>query len=167
MKDNYTQSGKNAIELIRALNNSVLALGLKKVIFYLKTITKISGDVDKTDLVDLIIHTVCEKYKINARDLNNPRLDGKYFDAICIICALLKSHAIMSQDDISARVKKHKSQIHVYLRKIARLNPEMFRADAKLYTNYIEITKSIDLIINQEQQQLWIKNNEEDLENLA
>ena len=55
-----TNNPNTTIELIRVLNNSVLALGLKKVITYLKWITMMNGN-DRKDVADLVIYSVCEK----------------------------------------------------------------------------------------------------------
>jgi hypothetical protein len=58
----------NAIELIRVLNNSIHSLGLKRVISYLRWITKWSGS-DTKDVSDLIIYSVTSKYKVGFSSL--------------------------------------------------------------------------------------------------
>ena len=109
------QNNNGTIELIRVLNNSVLTLGVKKVITYLKWVTKMNGS-DRKDVADLVIYSVCEKFKIPPNALlESERTDGEYNDAMCLIAVLLKKHALMSQSDIAIKLKRHKSQISKYI----------------------------------------------------
>jgi hypothetical protein len=145
-------NNNGTIELIRVLNNSVLALGVKRVISYLKWITKMNS-TDRKDISDLVIYSVCEKYKIPPNALlDSERTDGEYNDAMCLIAVLLKKHALMSQNDIAAKLKRHKSQISKYITRMSQLNTELFKADRTLYSNYLEINDSIEKLIQKEQQ---------------
>ena len=140
-------NNNGTIELIRVLNNSVLALGVKRVISYLKWITKMNS-TDRKDISDLVIYSVCEKYKIPPNALlDSERTDGEYNDAMCLIAVLLKKHALMSQNDIAAKLKRHKSQISKYITRMSKLNTELFKADRTLYSNYLEINDSIEKLI--------------------
>jgi hypothetical protein len=77
-----TNNPNTTIELIRVLNNSVLALGVKKVITYLKWITMMNGN-DRKDVADLVIYSVCEKYKVTPSIiLESDRNDGYNNDAV-------------------------------------------------------------------------------------
>jgi hypothetical protein len=161
-----TKSTTNGtIELIKVLNNSVLTLGVRKVIGYLKWITNMNGN-DPKDIADLVIYSVCEKYKIKPSELlESDRNDGDRNDAICLMAILLKKHALMSQNDIAFRLNRHKSQISKYVSRMSHLNTELFKQDRRIYANYIEINESIELIIKNEETQWMKRENEEDLEN--
>lgn len=154
-------NNNGTIELIRVLNNSVLALGVKRVISYLKWITKMNS-TDRKDISDLVIYSVCEKYKIAPNALlDSERTDGDYNDAMCLIAVLLKKHALMSQNDIATKLKRHKSQISKYITRMSQLNTELFKADRNLYSNYLEINDSIEKLIQKEQQSWMIQSAEE------
>lgn len=141
-----------AIELIRVLNSSVLALGVKKVIGYLKWITKMNGS-DRKDISDLVIYSVCEKYKTTPNELlDSDRNDGDFYDAMCLIAVLLKKHALMSQNDIAEKMNRHKSQVSKYIARMSQLNTELFKADRAIYSCYLEINNSIEKLIQKEQQ---------------
>jgi len=156
-------NNNGAIELIRVLNNSVLALGVKKVISYLKWITKMNS-TERKDISDLVIYSVCEKYKIPPNNLvDSERTDGEDNDAMCLIAFLLKKHALMSQNDIAAKLKRHKSQISKYITRMSQLNIELFKADRTLYSNYLEINESIENLI-QKEQQTWMNQSAEGAE---
>jgi len=156
-------NNNGTIELIRVLNNSVLALGVKRVISYLKWITKMNS-TDRKDISDLVIYSVCEKYKIAPNALlDSERTDGDYNDAMCLIAILLKKHALMSQNDIAAKLKRHKSQISKYITRMSQLNTELFKADRTLYSNYLEINDSIEKLIQKEQQS-WMNPTAEEAE---
>jgi predicted transcriptional regulator len=164
------QNNNGTIELIRVLNNSVLTLGVKKVITYLKWVTKMNGS-DRKDVADLVIYSVCEKFKIPPNALlESERTDGAYNDAMCLIAVLLKKHALMSQNEIATKLKRHKSQISKYITRMSQLNIELFKSDKKLYSDYTEINDSIEKLI-QKEQQTWmsqsVKNNEEDHEKIS
>jgi len=157
-------NNNGTIELIRVLNNSVLALGVKRVISYLKWITKMNSS-DRKDIYDLVVYSVCEKYKIAPNDLlDSERTDGEDNDAMCLIAVLLKKHALMSQNDIAVKLKRHKSQISKYITRMSQLNVELFKADKNLYSNYIEINDSIEKLIQKEQQTWMIPTNEKEEE---
>lgn len=150
----------NAIELIRVLNNSIHALGLKRVIGYLKWITKWSGNENK-DVADLIVHSVCSKYKISFNILlESTRNDGEENDVMCLIAVLLKKHALMSQNEIAKKLNRHKSQVSKYVTRMSNLNIELFKNDRKIYTDYLEINEAIERLIQNEQHALWNKNAE-------
>ena len=154
-------SPNNAIELIRVLNNSIHSLGLKRVISYLKWITKWSGN-DTKDVADLIIYSVTSKYKVSfSALLESNRNDGDDNDAMCLLAILLKKHALMSQNDIATKLKRHKSQISKYITRMSQLNTELFKADRNLYSNYLEINDSIEKLIQKEQQSWMIQSAEE------
>lgn len=156
-------NNNGTIELIRVLNNSVLALGVKRVISYLKWITKMNS-TDRKDISDLVIYSVCEKYKIAPNALlDSERTDGDYNDAMCLIAILLKKHALMSQNDIAAKLKRHKSQISKYITRMSQLNTELFKVDRTLYSNYLEINDSIEKLIQKEQQS-WMNPTAEEAE---
>ena len=151
----------NAIELIRVLNNSIHSLGLKRVISYLKWITKWSGN-DNKDVADLIIYSVTSKYKITfASLLESNRNDGDDNDAMCLLAVLLKKHALMSQSEIARRLNRHKSQVSKYISRMSNLNVELFKLDRKIYSDYVEINEAIEKLIQNEQNVLWNKNAEE------
>ena len=157
-------NNNGTIELIRVLNNSVLALGVKRVISYLKWITKMNSS-DRKDIYDLVVYSVCEKYKIAPNDLlDSERTDGEDNDAMCLIAVLLKKHALMSQNDIAVKLKRHKSQISKYITRMSQLNVELFKADKNLYSNYIEINDSIEKLIQKEQQTWMSPTNEKEEE---
>lgn len=157
-------NNNGTIELIRVLNNSVLALGVKRVISYLKWITKMNSS-DRKDIYDLVVYSVCEKYKIAPNDLlDSERTDGEDKDAMCLIAVLLKKHALMSQNDIAVKLKRHKSQISKYITRMSQLNVELFKADKNLYSNYIEINDSIEKLIQKEQQTWMSPTNEKEEE---
>ena len=159
-------NNNGTIELIRVLNNSVLALGVKRVISYLKWITKMNS-TDRKDISDLVIYSVCEKYKIPPNALlDSERTDGEYNDAMCLIAVLLKKHALMSQSEIARKLNRHKSQVSKYISRMSNLNTELFRLDRKIYSDYVEINEAIEKLIQNEQNVLWNKNAEEgDLQN--
>jgi hypothetical protein len=150
-------SGTNgAIELIRVLNNSVLALGVKRVISYLKWITKMNGN-DRKDIADLVVYSVCEKYKMNPTVLlEAERNDGDRNDAVCLMAYLLKKHALMNHNQIAAKLNRHKSQVSKYISRMANLNTELFKADKKIYADYSEINQSIESLI-QKEQETWME----------
>jgi predicted transcriptional regulator len=150
-------SGTNgAIELIRVLNNSVLALGVKRVVSYLKWITKMNGN-DRKDIADLVIYSVCEKYKMNPTVLlEAERNDGDRNDAVCLMAYLLKKHALMNHNQIAAKLNRHKSQVSKYISRMANLNTELFKADKKIYADYSEINQSIESLI-QKEQETWME----------
>ena len=155
-----TTNANNTIELIRVLNNSVVALGVKKVISYLKWITKMS-DGESKDVAELVIYSVCSKYKVSfAVLLEKERNDGVYNDAMCLIAVLLKKHALMSQNQIADKLNRHKSQISKYIRKMQMLNVELFKHDRKLLSDFEEINQSIEQLI-QNEQQTWLNKEEE------
>jgi len=155
---NSTTNG--TIELIRVLNNSVLTLGVRKVIGYLKWITNVNGN-DPTDIADLVIYSVCEKYKIKPSELlESDRNDGDRNDAICLMAILLKKHALMSQNEIAFRLNRHKSQVSKYISRMSHLNTELFKQDRKIHANYIEINDSIELIIRKDETQ-WMSKKED------
>ena len=156
----------NAIELIRVLNNSIHSLGLKRVISYLRWITKWSGN-DTKDVSDLIIYSVTSKYKVGFSSLlESNRNDGDDNDAMCLLAILLKKHALMSQSEIAKKLNRHKSQISKYISRMSNLNTELFKLDRKIYSDYIEINEAIEKLIQNEQNELWNKNaDEEDLQN--
>lgn len=157
------QNNNGTIELIRVLNNSVLTLGVKKVITYLKWVTKMNGN-DRKDVADLVIYSVCEKFKIPPNALlESERTDGEDNDAMCLIAVLLKKHALMSQSDIAIKLKRHKSQISKYITRMSQLNVELFKLDKKLYADYIEINDSIEKLIQKEQQK-WMSPTAEKIE---
>lgn len=157
------QNNNGTIELIRVLNNSVLTLGVKKVITYLKWVTKMNGS-DRKDVADLVIYSVCEKFKIPPNALlESERTDGEYNDAMCLIAVLLKKHALMSQSDIAIKLKRHKSQISKYITRMSQLNVELFKGDRKLYSDYTEINDSIEKLI-QKEQQTWMSQSAEKAE---
>lgn len=157
------QNNNGTIELIRVLNNSVLTLGVKKVITYLKWVTKMNGS-DRKDVADLVIYSVCEKFKIPPNALlESERTDGEYNDAMCLIAVLLKKHALMSQSDIAIKLKRHKSQISKYITRMSQLNIELFKADRKLYSDYTEINDSIEKLI-QKEQQTWMSQSARNVE---
>lgn len=150
----------NAIELIRVLNNCIHSLGLKRAISYLKWITKWSGD-DNKDVTELIIYSVTSKYKVSFKNLlETPRNDGDDNDAMCLLAVLLKKHALLSQSEIAKKLNRHKSQISKYISRINHLNIELFKADRKIYSDYIEINEAIEKLIQKEQHELWNKNAE-------
>lgn len=121
---------------------------------------------DPKDIADLVIYSVCEKYKIKPSELlESDRNDGDRNDAICLMAILLKKHALMSQNDIAFRLNRHKSQISKYVSRMSHLNTELFKQDRRIYANYIEINESIELIIKNEETQWMKRENEEDLEN--
>jgi hypothetical protein len=155
-----TNNPNTTIELIRVLNNSVLALGVKKVITYLKWITMMNGN-DRKDVADLIIYSVCEKFKVSPSNiLESERNDGGNNDAVCLIAVLLKKHALMSQNQIAIKLNRHKSQISKYIRKMQMLNIELFKHDRKLSADFKLINDSIEQLI-QNEQQTWLNQNEE------
>lgn len=156
----------NAIELIRILNNSIHSLGLKRVITYLKWITKWSGN-DTKDIADLIIFAVTSKYKVTFTSLlQSTRNDGDDNDAMCLLAVLLKKHALMSQSAIADKLHRHKSQVSKYISRMSNLNTELFKVDRKIYSDYIEINGAIEKLIQKEQHELWNKKEEEeDLQN--
>lgn len=157
------QQRNNAIELIRVLNESVVALGVKRVIGYLKWITKMNSS-NRKDISDLVIYSVCEKYSINPHSvIESERTDGENNDAMCLIAVLLKKHALMSQNDIAAKLKRHKSQISKYVTRMSQLNTELFKADRQLYSSYLEINDSIEKLIQKEQQS-WMNPLQQDEE---
>ena len=121
---------------------------------------------DPKDIADLVIYSVCEKYKIKPSELlESDRNDGDRNDAICLMAILLKKHALMSQNDIAFRLNRHKSQISKYVSRMSHLNTELFKQDRRIYANYIEINESIELIIKNEETQWMKRESEEDLEN--
>lgn len=151
----------NAIELIRVLNNCIHSLGLKRAIAYLKWITKWS-DNDTKDVADLIIYSVTSKYKVSFKTLlETPRNDGEDNDAMCLLAVLLKKHALMSQNEIARKLNRHKSQISKYVTRMSHLNTELFKEDRKIYFDYIEINEAIEKLIQNEQNDLWNKKEEE------
>jgi predicted transcriptional regulator len=151
----------NAIELIRVLNNSIHSLGLKRVISYLKWITKWSGN-DTKDVADLIVYSVTSKYKVSFSSLlESTRNDGDENDAMCLLAILLKKHALMSQSEIAKKLNRHKSQVSKYISRMSNLNTELFKLDRKIYSDYIEINEAIEKLIQNEQHELWNKNAEE------
>ena len=155
-----TNNPNTTIELIRVLNNSVLALGVKKVITYLKWITMMNGN-DRKDVADLVIYSVCEKYKVTPSIiLESDRNDGYNNDAVCLIAVLLKKHALMSQNQIAIKLNRHKSQISKYIRKMQMLNIELFKHDRKLSSDFQKINDSIEQLI-QNEQQTWLNQKEE------
>jgi len=155
-----TNNPNTTIELIRVLNNSVLALGVKKVITYLKWITTMNGN-DRKDIADLVIYSVCEKYKLTPSIiLESDRNDGYSNDAVCLIAVLLKKHALMSQNQIATKLNRHKSQISKYIRKMQMLNIQLFKHDRKLSYDFQQINDSIEQLI-QTEQQTWLKQKEE------
>ena len=118
---------------------------------------------DPKDVADLVIYSVCEKYKIKPSELlDSPRTDGDDNDAICLMAILLKKHALMSQNEIALRLNRHKSQISKYISRMSHLNVELFKQDRRIYTNYIEINESIELIIKNEETAWMKKENGED-----
>lgn len=155
------------IELIRVLNNSVLTLGVRKVIGYLKWITNINGN-DPRDIADLVIYSVCEKYKIKPSELlESDRNDGVRADAICLMAVLLKKHALLSQNEIALKLNRHKSQISKYISRMSHLNTELFKQDRKIYANYVEINDSIELIIRKDETQWMSKKEDEEDQGLS
>jgi hypothetical protein len=161
-----TTNANNTIELIRVLNNSVVALGVKKVISYLKWITKMS-DGESKDVAELVIYSVCSKYKVSfAVLLEKERNDGVYNDAMCLIAVLLKKHALMSQNQIATKLCRHKSQISKYVTRMSQLNTALFKLDRKIYEDYTEISESIEKVIANKKlsEKLWKSDIEEDLE---
>ena len=162
MNENYKNSNhNNAIEIIRVLNNSIHSLGLKRVISYLKWITKWSGN-DTKDVADLIIYSVTSKYKVTfASLLDSQRNDGDDNDAMCLLAVLLKKHALMSQSEIGKKLNRHKSQVSKYISRMSNLNTELFKLDRKIYSDYIEINEAIEKLIQNEQHELWKRNEEE------
>jgi DNA-binding CsgD family transcriptional regulator len=160
----HNPSANNTIELIRVLNNSILALGVKKVISYLKWITKMNGN-DSKDVADLVVYSVCSKYKIAFSTLlENERNDGDYNDAMCLIAVLLKKHALMSQNQIAKKLNRHKSQISKYVTRMSQLNVELFKLDRQIQSTYLEISESIEKVI--QNNNLW-KKEEEDQERIS
>lgn len=161
-----TPNANNTIELIRVLNNSIVALGVKKVISYLKWITKMS-DSESKDVAELVIYSVCTKYKVSfATLLEKERNDGVHNDAMCLIAVLLKKHALMSQNQIAMKLCRHKSQISKYVTRMSQLNTELFKLDRKIYEDYKEISESIEKVIANKKlsETLWKSDNEEDQE---
>jgi len=95
--------------------------------------------------------------------LDSERTDGEDNDAMCLIAVLLKRHALMSQNDIAAKLQRHKSQISKYITRMSQLNTELFKTDRVLYSNYLEINDSIEKLIQKEQQS-WMSPTAEEAE---
>lgn len=157
----------NTLDLLRVLNESIVALGLNKVVTFLSWINKINKVADR-DISDIIIYSVCQKYNMTPHELiHSDRNDGERSDAICIMAALLKKHALMSQNDIAVKLNRHKSQISKYISRMSKLNVHLFKLDRKLYEDFKEISESIEQIIYIDHN-TWKQNEaEEDQESQA
>jgi len=160
-QENSSVSAYSTIELIRVLNLSVISLGVKKVILLLKWFTE-NNPKHNSDLVEIIIYSVCSKYKITFKDLmQRKRNDNDNHNAMCLISYLLKKRALMMHKDIAKILGRNKSQVSKYISKMAYLNTELYADDRKLKTFYLEIDKSLQTLIHNEQTDIWKSQNEE------
>jgi hypothetical protein len=145
---------KGTLELIRVLNNSVHALGVWKVIHYLKWITTNSND--KKNIADMVVFAVCEKYNTTPSELlDSERTDGDMNDAICIMAFLLKKHALLNQNQIAEKLKRHKSQVSKYMSRMAKLDNRL-KQDFKVFSYCEDIDNAIKTI-SQKQQDSWME----------
>ena len=146
---------KGTLELIRVLNSSVHALGVWKVIHYLKWI--INNCSEKKNIADIVIFAVCKKYKLNPSELiDSDRADGDKNDAICLIAYLLKKHALMSQNQIAEKLQRNKSQISKYMSRMANLDVDRIKDDQKLWSSCLEIDNAIEILIRNEEES-WME----------
>jgi hypothetical protein len=165
-EENVNVSPNSTIELIRVLNLSVISLGVKKVITLLKWFAKTNTN-DNNQLTEMIIYSVCSKYKTTLKELiEGKRNDNDDYGAMCLLAFLLKKHALMKQTDIAKLLGRHKSQVSKYISRMTMLNTELYKDDRKLKTYYLEIDKSLQTLIHNEQITIW-KNaeGEADLKN--
>jgi hypothetical protein len=145
---------KGTLELIRVLNSSVHALGVWKVIHFLKWLT--TNGSDKKNVADVVVFAVCEKYNTNPSVLiDSERTDGDLNDAICILAFLLKKHALMNQNQIAEKLKRHKSQVSKYMSRMAHLDLRL-KHDSTVYSKCEDIDSAIKTIM-QKQQESWME----------
>lgn len=160
-EENPSVSAFSTIELIRVLNLSVISLGVKKVILLLKLFTE-NKSKDNSDIVEIIIYSVCSKFKITLKELvNSKRTDNDKHNAMCLISYLLKKHALMINKDIAKLLGRHKSQVSKYIARISRLNTELYSDDRKLKNYCTEIDDSLQILIHNEQTKIWKRKKEE------
>lgn len=159
-EENSNVSAFSTIELIRVLNLSVISLGVKKVILLLKWFAK-NNQKDTSDIAEIVIYSVCSKYKITFKDLvEGKRNDKDDFSAMCLISYFLKKYALMMNKDVAKLLCRHKSQVSKYISRISTLNVELYAEDRKLKNLYVEIDRSLQTLIHNEQTKIW-KNEEE------
>ena len=151
------------VEVLRALQQSIYSLGVNKVIAYLKWLSSIDAN-NPDEVTRVIIDSVCDKYKIDSKELlGSQRHDGKNQKALCIIVLLLKKHVMMSQTEIAHILNRHKSLISRYLGRMKTLNIELFKEDREMFNYYKEIDKSIDFLFTPKNKE-WSQKEGEDPE---
>jgi chromosomal replication initiation ATPase DnaA len=139
---------KDAIELTLAIHNSLVSIGINKLVEYLNIISTLHTK-SKQEMANVFMEIVCSHYKISVEEVRfSQRNDGSKLDALCVLSLLLKKHLVLSQTDIAEILNKHKSQISKYISKMTRLNPDYIEMDKGLYSKYKELEKIITYILS-------------------
>jgi hypothetical protein len=142
-------NSKGTLELIRVLNSSIHALGVFKVIRYLRWLTK--NCAEREDIVEIVIFSVCEMYSLNPSELkDSQRTDGDQFDAMCLIAFLLKKHSKKNHKTIAELLDRHKSQVSRYMNRMANLKPDTVKPDRIIWENYLALNDRISKIVTNE-----------------
>jgi chromosomal replication initiation ATPase DnaA len=139
---------KDATELTLAIHNSLVSIGINKLVEYLNIIATLHSK-SKEEMANLFLDIVCQHYKISVDEVRfSQRNDGSNLDALCVLSLLLKKHLVLSQKEIGIILNKHKSQISKYISKMTRLNPDYIEMDKGLYSNYKELEKLVTYILS-------------------
>ena len=139
---------KDELTLFKTVVDGVDALGLELFIESIKSaIQKKSNSVD--NLSSKIINISCEELNINWDDIQSQkRFHRKDFLSLCIIAALLKKYALISQKDISILMNRTKPMVTKYINTVSRAGKSNYDTeDVWLSEKYSYLSNKIKSII--------------------
>lgn len=138
---NKKTSKKSIVDFSVSLVNAIETFGMEKLTTFLSFLQPLSKEIVEDDsLSEVVIQVICTKYQIRFSELvSMKKIHGKYNDAMCLLCYLLKKYSHYSAKKISFVIQKNKSQVSKYLSRISLLREKVSVEDDRLIQTLNEI----------------------------